>query len=227
MWSLARLFCFLAILVIFRSTIFFDSEKSTTFASSLDNFEISYLDGTSLIGKICSDRFRIGDIVLFASFGCVDPNRNLISTTSDLSGILGLGFPLAISGSLKNTNIVFALSQNASKSSKVFTLIIDKKSGGGELQIGGVDISRVSNANINREVTTDILMDCSEIENHNDCSYRHYRIKIRSLRLGNKFLYREETSNHITTPLSGVIDSGTTCLILPSRVGSERVYTGL
>lgn len=36
----------------------------------------------------------------------------------------------------------------------------------------------------------------------------------------------DKTLLSLERELTAVVDSGTTCLVLPSRAGSERIYTG-
>lgn len=210
---------------------YFNTEKSTSLITFPQQFELSYLDGSDIKGKICRDIVKIGNIILYANFGCIHSDYKKNSAIKDSAGILGLGFPIPseVNNYLEQTNFFYALSHDNDTMTipKVFTLIIDKFSEYGELQIGGVDLSRV-NVNRKQEIKTNIIIDCNEDNsngsNEKICKYKYYRIAIDTVRLGNKVLYSRDSS---ADPLSAIIDSGTTCLILPTRVGSERIYTGL
>lgn len=219
--------CFLS--SVCKSTTF-DSWKSSTFhIDKQRQFELSYLDGTKLSGFICEDVLRIGNIQTSQHFGCISPKSDEFMMPGEPSGILGLGFPYWPGSGIDPTNFLStATIQNNLTLPRLFSLIFYDDSNVGELQLGGVDLSRVK-VDRSKAVRSPVIPDCelcSECGSTPQCNFKHFRVLVDSIRLGDQILFDKSEYNNVD-PLSAVIDSGTTCLVLPTRVGTERLYSDI
>lgn len=169
---------------------YFDSSLSDTLEITDKGFALSYLDGTELIGNVCRDHIFLGNFERVGSFGCISPRHKSFMFSGESSGILGMGFPIEES---PDTNLFWSITNNTtngrldngndSTPSKIFSLVIDK-SGGGELQLGGYDLSHTHNARIEDAFDTPILTECEDPMTMADCKFRHFRISVDSIRLG-------------------------------------------
>jgi hypothetical protein len=106
--------------------------------------------------------------------------------------------------------------------------------------------------NLHQQITLPILTDCVSFVMTKDCPFRNYRVGIHRIRfglsldlssssvssVGNHILFEStkefedeiesDPKKNLHEPqLSGVIDSGTTCLIFPSRIGSKKIYSSI
>ena len=184
------------------SSSHFDSRSSISFRLTNQSFELSYLDGTELTGSICRDRIKIGELETYSSFGCISPRHKSFMFSGESSGILGMGFPVGdknahatnLFESITSSGRVVASSSgggnhstnDATLAAKVFTLIIDNNDGS-ELQLGGYDLSRIKNAQVVDAFDVPVLAECEDgfsRTSGGDCSFRHFRITVDTLRLG-------------------------------------------
>lgn len=217
--SLLSFFLCLVVLGADDDRTIFNPTLSTTFKIISDNFKLSYIDGTKLSGYVCSDYITIGDYSAYMNFGCMLPNVGPMSE-QDISGILGFGFP-PTDTKTKYTNVLQSIMQSNNNVNHVFTLVLDPQRERGELQIGGVDLMNHP-VDVSQSIVTDIQHDC---DHHHKCYFRHYRIAIEHVRVGRHRIF---TANaHSRNRVTAVVDSGTTCIILPSKAGGERVYTDI
>lgn len=203
------------------SSFIFNPKQSSSYQTFNKTFQVPYLDGTLVRGILCEDFVKIGAFTFLSKIGCITMSSQQYST----DGILGLGFPTG-------NDIIF--SETIPNYHKIFTIVINKYTGG-LLQVGGIDLLKIPNIDYRRETKVELVKDCLIRIDGNvtskECMYQSFRITIGSIRLGNKFLYSEESfiMNSLQYPngLTAIIDSGTTCLILPSKIGSDRLYLNL
>jgi hypothetical protein len=172
---------------------YFDSRLSQTFEFTEQEFFLSYLDGTELVGNVCRDQISLGKFQCVGSFGCISPRHKSFMFSGETSGILGLGFPVEDSD-MKSTNLFWSITNINSTSArnakdeypippKVFTLVLDKN-GGSELQIGGYDLSRIDNVYVENAFDAPISTECEDPLTMDDCKFRHFRMSIDTVRLG-------------------------------------------
>jgi hypothetical protein len=194
---------FVSLLIANRAIISlsqFDSSLSTSFSFLNHQLDISYLDNTRLQGNICQDFISIGNLTYYGNFGCIAPlsehNNFLFSGSS--TGILGLGFPPNDDYMTLQTHFFEAwASSNPLFPSKVFTLLLDKTSRGGMLQLGGYDLTETE-VSLDHAVRIPVLSECeddvvstkdlSESKHTSACRFRYFRIEINSIRLGISFV---------------------------------------
>eukprot|EP00743_Colponemidia_sp_Colp-15_P005820 GILK01006255.1.p1 GENE.GILK01006255.1~~GILK01006255.1.p1 ORF type:complete len:339 (-),score=30.47 GILK01006255.1:861-1877(-) len=192
------LFC-LCYVSIFAS--FLPTQSSSFHRIPRSSFRLSYLEGSELSGFLAEDEVQLGTYSARLRFGCVEKS----SPADETSGILGLGFPL---GDVLKP-LLYRLHAEASTESPnplIFSLLLSTH--GGQLQVGGYDPKSIVEDSL---VTVDVLPHCEDLK----CQFDKFRIHVDSIRLGDTVLF-SASSDHLSKPMEGIVDSGTTCIVLPT-----------
>lgn len=169
------------------NSIIFDSTLSSSFSIISNNFNILYLDKTKLKGFYCSDQIKFINITFFINFGCIFKKYHISFFTSDITGILGLGFPNKDEIIITN---IFSINK-INKNLKIFTIILNPLLETGLLQLGGYDMNNIypnngyGKVNFLKKFTLPILRDCSTHHpSINNCQFRNFRVGISKIKFG-------------------------------------------
>jgi hypothetical protein len=182
----------------------FDPSASDTFHLSPGEFGVKYADDTELQGLVGADFVQLGKYRVPSRFGvitkCNSPDFN------GVDGILGLGLPpsVALSSTIPMP-LLFQLSDKAKQNdtgahvleSRVFAFLSTTTAG--ELQLGGVDPASIEGP---LKYTPTIGSD-------------DYRVPIFGGWYGEKSLFEFVPRDPRLRYLPAIIDSGSSCLILP------------
>lgn len=179
----------------------YNSKLSTTFHLLTNQFKLSYLDKTKLKGFICQDIIYFMNSSILTSFGCISSKYQTSFYSNEISGILGLGFP--IEKELYSTNLfnIFTFNQRNNSNNninnyynqKIFTLILNPFNLTGILQLGGYNLNNIypmdglGKLDINHQFTLPVLRDCQTSTNNagiNNCPFRNFRVGISKIRFG-------------------------------------------
>eukprot|EP00164_Ancoracysta_twista_P002530 GFYU01003370.1.p1 GENE.GFYU01003370.1~~GFYU01003370.1.p1 ORF type:complete len:688 (-),score=126.86 GFYU01003370.1:66-2129(-) len=179
----------------------YEPSQSSSYSLISDTaFEVSYADGTHVSGVVHEDVVQIGNYFAKARFGGIEEVAGGHGKFV-FDGILGFGFPNSDENfadplfiSLSNGGDGHQLQR------RIFTLMLTDS--GGELQLGGYDPDAIERREV---VPTPVLTGCTS----HGCSLSKYRIQIDQVEFGTTKLFRSEGA-------SAVLDSGTSCLVLPS-----------
>ncbi|KAG0193505.1 hypothetical protein DFQ28_004838 [Apophysomyces sp. BC1034] len=176
----------------------FDASQSSTYENNGTQWEIEYGDGSRANGILGTDVVNLGGLVIqnqtigLANHTQGDPQSNAVS------GILGLAFDTLTSVSGVQTPVDNLVAQNLTDE-PIFGVFLGKASeggGGGEYVFGGYNSSHVDGELTGIEV---------------DNSDGFYSVGVDSLSVG---------STSIGGPFNGILDTGSTLLLLPDSIAN-------
>eukprot|EP00762_Andalucia_godoyi_P001945 ANDGO_05950.mRNA.1 hypothetical protein GUITHDRAFT_104110 len=191
----------------------FRQDASETYAEESESFRLDYLDSSSLEGQVAVDFIRLGGWSARAKFGAVKRKRG----NWEADGIAGFGLPQASDPHIP-VPLMFALVTESRFSSStaddasslqqlnnVFSFNFNKT--GGELQIGG--------AQLPPDYPPAVYFDSLPLKfKYGKPQYLAYALPVDRIRLDSHEILVLK-SDHSRFP--GILDSATSCLILPSN----------
>jgi hypothetical protein len=203
-----------------NSTRPFHPSKSLSFAHVLFlGFDLTYADSAGLRGYIAQDIVQLGRYYAKTKFGCITKCDS--SDFNGIDGILGLGMPDAALASIPEP-LLFAISDETGDPAnqyilkrRIFTILSDDNAA--ELHVGGFDPHAIS-AQMH-------FMKCT--------SNVEYSVPISSLTFDGHELLNFGTAAQAQgrTTIPGILDSGTSCLVIPDSFNSglflEKPYSKL
>ena len=186
--------------------------ESMSFAHVLfDGFDLKYADTADLRGYIGQDIVQLGHYYARTKFGCI--TRCDSADFNGVDGILGMGMPDAALASIPEP-VIFAItddtgdpvSQRILKDRK-WTFVVDDDAG--ELQLGAYDHRAIAPGQAMHFFKT--------------TSTAEFSVPVTSIRYGDKELLNFATVINPRVPgrmswIPGIIDSGTSCVVLPDSL---------
>lgn len=174
---------------------------STSFNATFVPFSTSFADGSQLFGEVVSDILKLGNFYARVEF--VSINHDSHPASVRYSGILGIGIPAR--GHWSESVLAWLTSQHAPATDPrnpiprlVYALLLTMH--GGEMHLGGWNPDSVLRPPVFQPVLPEYCF------RGGACVYRHFKLLVTAL-------YYEGTELMASTP--GVMDSGTSCLVLP------------
>ena len=240
--SLCSLILLLFVLLSTCRTEYFDPSFSSSYEQVQGHFAEDYVDGAGLYvlvkvgdcasfcaaltgcyhprnrsGNLGKDIVQLGEYATRTSFGVVsEPPKSEWKH----DGVLGLGMINEKDRDIHPPPLFYALttgssgedasssSSNSKLASRVFSLLLDDEAG--ELQLGGF----VEESVIGPVLYSSVIPDRCDSVSSSSCEYSRYKISVAGLRLGNRPLLN--TKSGMSRTIVGVLDSGASCLVLPS-----------
>jgi hypothetical protein len=198
----------------------FHPSKSLSFAHVLFlGFDLTYADSAGLRGYIAQDIVQLGRYYAKTKFGCITKCDS--SDFNGIDGILGLGMPDAALASIPEP-LLFAISDETGDPAnqyilkrRIFTILSDNNAA--ELHVGGFDPHAISEGMHFMKCTSNV----------------EYSVPISSLTFdGHELLnFGTAAQAHGRTTIPGILDSGTSCLVIPDSYDSglflEKPYSKL
>eukprot|EP00960_Hanusia_phi_P037979 753225-Hanusia_phi.AAC.9 len=192
----------------------FDPGESLSFVEvQSETFSVSYADRSVLTGYVCKDIVQLGHYYAMTRLGCaLDCND---PTFNGIDGILGMGMPDAALPSIP-TPLIFAISNDRGGLEganyinerpmhlRKFAFLSTADSG--ELQLGGYDRAS-TDADMVYVPTT---------------STTEYSVRVQSLSFGGIELL-DWVDKSVEHALPAIMDTGTTCLVIPDTLLEGRV----
>ncbi|EKX36378.1 aspartic endopeptidase, secreted [Guillardia theta CCMP2712] len=192
----------------------FDPGESLSFVEvQSETFSVSYADRSVLTGYVCKDIVQLGHYYAMTRLGCaLDCND---PTFNGIDGILGMGMPDAAIASIP-TPLIFAISNDRGGLEganyinerpmhlRKFAFLSTADSG--ELQLGGYDRAS-TDADMVYVPTT---------------STTEYSVRVQSLSFGGIELL-DWIDKSVEQALPAIMDTGTTCLVIPDTLLEGRV----
>lgn len=196
---------------------YFSADQSASFSAPLlsyDSFSVEYEDSSFAAGSVCTDNVTVaGYYFAPVSFGCADPTAS--SSNWNGAGLWGLGLPqrshpdvpLPLFGSLASIDLQGAPDVRPIDRA-IFALWVGAADA--ELQLGGYEPTAATEP----LTWVPIVTKC----NLTACPWTSYQVIVDEIYIDAVLLGRTEPGSD--TPIIGAIDSGTSCLVLPSEMFS-------
>ena len=198
----------------------FDSSSSSTYQTVLvDEFNITYGDGTGATGDFFTDAVTIGESTIPAGVMSIGIATSLLDgdvLVNDGQGLVGIGYPsniaeadLLSSETSTPVTIVGAMVQAGDIDRESYSLYLnDPFAGAGEIIFGGVDPTKY---------TGDLV--AFQTVPSTDGIYRELKIPLTGISVNNEDTAIPFTRDGVALP--ALVDSGTTLALLPESLFEE------
>ncbi|CAO3628912.1 unnamed protein product [Mucor hiemalis] len=180
----------------------YNSAKSSTYVKDGRKWSISYGDGSTASGVLAYDTVTLGGLAIKKQTIELASKESSSFASSTVDGLLGLGFDTITTVSGIKTPVDNLISQGLI-SKPIFGVYLGKASqgGGGEYVFGGYDQSKISGS------LTTVPVDNSQ---------GYWGITVDGATIG---------GSSVGSSFSGILDTGTTLLLLTQDVASEVAQT--
>ncbi|KAI9265594.1 rhizopuspepsin precursor-like protein [Sporodiniella umbellata] len=181
-----------------RSQNLYDPKKSSTYVADGRTWRIGYGDGSNASGVLAKDNVNLGGLLIKGQTIELAKTESKSFSSGPNDGLLGLGFNSITTVRGVKTPMDNLISQGLI-SKPIFGVYLGKQKngGGGEYIFGGYDSSKFKGP------LTTVPVDSSQ---------GWYSINVNGASVG---------SSKVTGSFSGILDTGTTLLILPTSVANS------
>lgn len=186
-----------------------DTSDSTTFTNTSLDFDISYVDGSTVSGYYFTDTLEIGG-------ASVSDLQMGLATTSDLEyGIMGIGFAANEAAETLYPNLIDKFYSEGLIGAKAYSLYLDDiDSSTGTILFGGVDADKYSGD----------LIAVPIIKDADANNYTSFSVTLSSVAAINSNT-SSVSKNYSIDAVSVILDSGTTLTYLPTTLAEEIMST--